>query len=68
MPSDQRKMVETCTHTHILCVSLLFVIFLGAGAVSRSTTNNATEISVPSVDDKWEYFLLLSWLGRKNKK
>jgi hypothetical protein len=67
LPSDQRKMVETCTHTHILCVSLLFVIFLGAGAVSRSTTNNATEISVPSVDDKWEYFLLLL-LGLGGKK
>lgn len=54
-------------HTHILCVSLLFVIFLGAGVVSRSTTNNATEISVPSVDDKWEYFLLLLLLGLGGK-
>lgn len=55
-------------HTHILCVSLLFVIFLGARAVSRSTTNNATEISVPSVDDKWEYFLLLLLLGLGGNK
>jgi hypothetical protein len=55
-------------HTHILCVSLLFVIFLGAGVVSRSTTNNATEISVPSVDDKWEYFLLLLLLGLGGNK